>query len=218
MKFSSQTIQILKNFAAINQNILLRPGSEIATLSTGKNIFAVATIAEEIPVEVPVYDLSSLLALLSLTDNPEIEFGEKSLTITKDSAEFEYFYSDPAIIVAPPQKKISIDEFFTFNLTKDDITTILKSAAVMSAPTLSIVSHNGKVVVKVGDPKTKASNSYKKPVGEFEAQFDVQVGIEHIKLIPENYTVVLSKKKFIHFRNEERGLKYWVAAQPTSVI
>jgi hypothetical protein len=218
MKFSAQTIQILKNFATINQNIMLRPGSELATISTGKNIFATATIAEEIPIEVPIYDLTNLLALLSLTQEPEIDFGEKSLIISKDGATFEYYYSSPDIIVAPPQKKIVVDEHFTFTLAKDDITTILKAAAVMSAPTLSFVTKGGKVFVTVGDPKTKSSNSYKKQIGESEHEFDVQIGVEMIKVIPENYTVALSKKKFIHFRNDERGLKYWLAAGPQSTI
>ena len=218
MKFSPQTLAVLKNFSGINQNVFLRKGNVISTINTGKSIFATATIAEEIPSDVPVYDLGSLLALLSLTDSPEIEFGEKSLIISKDGAEFEFFYSDPEILVFPPKKEINFPGFFTFTLSKDDVTTILKAAAVMSAPTMSIVSKSGKVMVKVGDPKVAASNSYKKVVGESDAEFNVQIAVEMLKIIPENYEVSLTKQKFINFKNTERGLVYWLAAAPQSVV
>ena len=65
MQISNETIQLLKNFAAINSNILIRKGKTLSTISTAKNIFAKATVAEDFPVEVPVYDLNSLLALLT---------------------------------------------------------------------------------------------------------------------------------------------------------
>jgi hypothetical protein len=229
MKFSSSTLATLKNFSAINQNILLREGSELTTISTGKNIFATAIIPETIPQECAIYDLNSFLALLSLTTEPEIEFGEKSMTITnKTGGEFEYYFSDPAIIVSPPQKKIVLDEHFVFNITKEEVTTMLKAAAVMSVPNLSIIAKSGKVFLTVGDPKVAASNSYKKQIGsttedgtftptDFEGEdFNVTVAVENIKIIPNNYQVTISKKKLIHFSNE--SVKYWIAASPQSVI
>lgn len=218
MKFSQRTISLLKNFAQINQNILLREGSTIATISTGRNIFAVAPIAEEIPVETPIYDLNGLLALLTLNNDADVEFGETSLKINNGGAEFEFYYSDPSIIVAPPQKTIVVDEHYVFEFTKDDITLIQKSAAILSAPTLSIVSKNGVVSVIVGDPKTSGSNSYKKAVGEFDEDFNVELSIDAFKPIPDTYRAVLSKKKFLHLANEEHGQKYWYACAPTSVI
>ena len=91
MQISNETIQLLKNFAAINSNILIRKGKTLSTISTAKNIFAKATVAEDFPVEVPVYDLNSLLALLTLMENQDVEFGEKSLTISKNDGKFEEY-------------------------------------------------------------------------------------------------------------------------------
>lgn len=218
MKFSSTTIQILKNYAAINQNIMFRPGSEIATIATGKNVFATAQVEEEFPCEVPIYDLSSFLGILTLNQDADVDFGETFMTISKDGVEFTYYYSDPSIIVAPPQKKINVDEHYVFNLSKEDITMIAKASAILSAPVLSIVAKSGKVSIVVNDPKTKGSNTFKKVVGEFDGEFNVEIGIDIFRPLHENYEVVLSKKKFIHLRNEERGMKYWYAASPQSVI
>lgn len=218
MQFSTETIQVLKNFAGINSNILIREGSVLSTISTSKTIFARATVKEEFPMEFAIYDLTSLLALLTLTENQEIEFGEKSLKVSKDNGEFEYFYSDPSIIVSPPNKKLSFDEHFVFNMSKEDLVMITKAASIVEAPSLCFVSSGGKVVLSVGDPNTPASNSYKKTVGEFDQDFNVILSVDNLKVIPEAYEIVLSKKKFVHMRNEERGLAYWLAAEPKSVI
>jgi hypothetical protein len=218
MQISAATLAVLKNFAQINTNILVREGNELRTISTMKDIFAVAKVEETFEKEFAIYDLTSLLALLTLNENQEVEFGELSLKISKDNGEFEYYYADPSIIVAPPNKNVTVDEHFVFSLTKEELTTIIKAAAIISAPTISFTAKNGTVTLSVGDPKTAASNSFKKAVGESEHDFNVQLAVGNLKVIPDNYEVVLSKKKFVHFRNEERGLKYWLAAEPVSVI
>src|ERR1700693_4534595 len=164
MKFSPETLQILKNFATVNTNILIHPGSQLATIATGKNVFATAIVKEEFPVEIAIYDLGSLLGLLTINPDAEVEFGDKSLTITNGTAQFTYFYSDPSIIVSPPQKTITLDEHYKFSLAKEDITTLLKAAAIMSSPMLTVTAKNGVVSINVGDPKTRASNNYKQVV------------------------------------------------------
>ncbi len=98
MQISNDTIQVLKNFATINSNLMIRKGKRLATISTAKNIFAKAEVAEEFPVELAIYDLNSLLALLTLMENQNVEFGEKSLTISKDNGKFEYFYASQNIL------------------------------------------------------------------------------------------------------------------------
>ena len=40
MNLSTDTIDVLKNFSNINQNILVKPGKTVQTISTMKNILA----------------------------------------------------------------------------------------------------------------------------------------------------------------------------------
>ena len=44
MKLSNQTISVLKNFASINQNLVIKEGNEITTMSAMKNIVAKAEV------------------------------------------------------------------------------------------------------------------------------------------------------------------------------
>ena len=219
MKLSNETLALLKNFASINTNIMFRPGSTISTMSSVKTVFAVAKVAETFPKEVAIYDLNSLLSLLTLMENQEIEFNDNSLSITKDQGKFEYFYSRPEIIVAPPAgKSIEFDNHFQFKLTAEDVQIINKAAAITSAPHIFITSKNQSVTISVADRKNKTANSYTKQVGTCMVDFDVFIGVELFKIIPDAYTVTVSKKKLIHFKHHSKDLEYWLACDPESVV
>ena len=57
MNLSNDTIAIFKNFANINQNILVKPGKKLNTISTMKNILATADVKEDFEQEFAIYDL-----------------------------------------------------------------------------------------------------------------------------------------------------------------
>ena len=82
MKVSDQTLELLKNFSEINTNILVKPGSELSTISTMKNILAKATITESFDKQFAIYDLSELLGIVSAIDKPDIDMSnEKFMTV-----------------------------------------------------------------------------------------------------------------------------------------
>ena len=79
MKISNDTLSVLKNFAGVNTNILIREGNVLSTISAGKNIFARATVAERFDREFAIYDLNSLLGLLTLMEDTDVAFGDESI-------------------------------------------------------------------------------------------------------------------------------------------
>ncbi len=60
MQLSEKTIGILKNFATINQSILIKDGSNINTMSVQKNVLASAVVEESFPQEFGIYDLNEI--------------------------------------------------------------------------------------------------------------------------------------------------------------
>lgn len=218
MKISKSTLDVLKNYASINTNILVREGNTLATISTGKNIFSRATVSETFDREFAIYDLNSLLSLLTLMEDTDVEFGEDSITISKDRSEFEYYYADPSIVVSAPDKTIEVDDFYSFTVTADDVNMIMKAAAIVSAPMLSVVAKDGQVTLSVGDPSTPRSNTFRNIIGETDKQFDCRLAIENFKIIPGDYKVTLSQKKFMFLDSTSKEMKYWLALEPSSVI
>jgi hypothetical protein len=215
MKFGNETIQILKNFATINPNMVFKQGNTLATINAAKSIFARVKIEETIPREFSIYELNSLLQILSFSENQEIEFGDKSLTISNDMGSFEYFYCSIAIS-SPPEKEVKIDPLFSFTLTAKDIQSITKVAGLLAAPNLSIVSKSGKVSMKIGDKKMDASNSFHKVIGTFDQDFSADIATENLKLIPDDYEVKLSKKLACEFSSKNSSMVYLIALEPTS--
>ena len=57
MKLSEATTNVLKNFSDINQNILVKQGNVLNTMSTMKNIIGEAQIEESFEREFGIYDL-----------------------------------------------------------------------------------------------------------------------------------------------------------------
>jgi len=218
MKISTGTLDILKNFATINTNILVRQGNTLSTISTGKNIFARAVISESFPKEFAIYDLNSLLSLLTLMEDTNIDFQDESLKVSRGTSVFQYYYADPNIIVGAPDKIIEVDNFFQFDITKDDVDMILKAAAITAAPMLCVVGKDGEVVVTVSDPSTSNSNNFRQVIGATDKEFDARLAIENFKVIPLSYSVTISQKKFMFLESSKGELKYWLALERSSQI
>ena len=77
MNINQNTLNILKNFSNINTNILIKPGKELSTISTMRNIFAKASIDETFDTEFGIYDLNEFLAVLSGISKPNLNLGDK---------------------------------------------------------------------------------------------------------------------------------------------
>ena len=60
-----------KNFSEINQNLLVKEGNTLSTISVMKNILADAEVSESFPKECGIYDLNDFLAKVSVHDDFE---------------------------------------------------------------------------------------------------------------------------------------------------
>jgi hypothetical protein len=220
MKLCNETIQILKNFAMINPNMVFREGKKLATVNVAKSIFATAQIEEEIPQKFGIYELNSLLQILSFSDDQDIDFGDKSMVIKNDSGAFEYFYCS-VNLPEPPTKEVEFEPFFQFDLTSKDIQTISKIMALLAAPTLSIVSEKGTVTMRIGDKKNSTANNFNRVIGKCKDDFQCDLATENFKLMPNDYKVTIAKKPglAVEFRTTKgKQMVYILAVEPTSKI
>jgi hypothetical protein len=122
------------------------------------------------------------------------------------------------VIVAAPDKTIELDSYFEFKLSAEEVNMLMKAAAITGAPTISIVSADEKVVLVVGDKKNDTANTYRKTIGDAKNDFECHVAVENFKIIPGAYTVTVSKKKLLHFKNSAKELEYFIAMEPDSSI
>ena len=220
MNLSDNTLGILKNFAGINNSILVKEGNQLRTISVMKNILAEAEIPEEFPRQFGVYDLNQFLNGLSLHSDPNLDFTEQSyLTISEGRRKVKYFFADPQVIIAPPEKEITLPtEDVCFQLESITLEKLLKAAAVYQLPDLCAVSENGTIKLVVHDKKNDTSNEFAIVVGETDRNFSFNFKIENIKIIPGAYDVVISSKLLSRFVNNKLNLTYYIALEPDSTF
>ena len=220
MKLSDQTLNILKNFAGINNSILVKQGAQLRTISVAKNILAEASIDEDFPRDFAVYDLNQFLNGLSLHQDPDLDFAEESyLNIREGKRRVKYFYADPQVIISPPDKQITLPtEDVHFQLESTSLDKLLKAAAVYQLPDLSAVGGDGVVKLVVRDKKNDTSNEYSIVVGETDKTFSFNFKVENIKIIPGAYDVSVSSKLLSRFTNSQFNLTYYIALEPDSTF
>ena len=220
MKLSDNTLNVLKNFAGINNSILVKEGNKLRTISVAKNILAEADIPEEFPRDVAIYDLNQFLNGLGLHSDPDLDFSPESYIAIKEwTRRVKYFYADPQVITAPPEKEINLPtEDVCFQLDSTALDKLLKAAAVYQLPDLSAVGEAGVVKLVVRDKRNDTSNEYAVVVGETTKNFTFNFKVENIKIIPGAYDVVVSSKLLSKFSNTRYDLKYYIALEPDSTF
>ena len=220
MKLSDNTLTILKNFAGINNSILVKEGTKLRTISVAKNILAEADIKEEFPRDFAIYDLNQFLNGLSLHQDPDLDFKEDTyLSIREGKRRVKYFFADPNVIISPPEKEINLpSEDVCFQLDSASLEKLVKAAAVYQLPDLSAVGEAGVIKLVVRDKKNDTSNEYAIVVGETDQEFTFNFKVENIKIIPGAYDVVVSSKLLSQFTNTKYNLTYYIALEPDSTF
>ena len=220
MKLSDNTLTILKNFAGINNSILVKEGTKLRTISVAKNILAEADIKEEFPRDFAIYDLNQFLNGLSLHQDPDLDFQQDSyLSIKEGKRRVKYFFADPNVIISPPEKDIQLpSQDVCFQLDSTSLEKLVKAAAVYQLPDLSAIGESGVIKLVVRDKKNDTSNEYAIVVGETDDEFTFNFKVENIKIIPGAYDVVVSSKLLSQFTNTKYNLTYYIALEPDSTF
>ena len=220
MKLSDNTLNVLKNFAGINNSILVKEGNKLRTISVAKNILAEAEIKEEFPRQFGIYDLNQFLNGLGLHQSPELDFENDGHVVIKEGKmRSKYFFADPNVIITPPDKEITLPtEDVSFELSTQQLDKLLKAAGIYQLPDLAVIGEAGVVKLLVRDKKNDTSNTFAVTVGETDKVFSFNFKIENIKILPGTYEVVVSQKLLSKFTNKDCDLRYYIALEPDSTF
>ena len=214
MKFSSDTLSVLKNFSTINPSIVFKPGSVVRTISPQKTVMAAATIDETVETQAGVYDLSRFLSTLALFDNPDVDFGQDRFTIKGGRSELRYTYTSESLMVTPPEKDIVVpDPEVSVNIKWQDIESVRQAAGVLQLPEIAFIGDGNTITMSAVDSKTSTADNYNTVVAEGVSTdpFNMIIKTDNLKLVPADYEVTLSSKGMAHFKSSK--VQYWVAIE-----
>ena len=220
MELSENTLQILKNYAGINSNIVFNEGNNIQTISEAKNVLSAASTVEDFPQDFGIYDLNEFLNVLGLVDVPNLSF-EKDYVLISDSSgrsKVKYFFSDPDMLTSPSKKIVMPQCEVQFTLDANTLSRIKRAAAALGHDEVSITPGNGHLTLSVVDSKNATSNTFAIDIaGNYPADpFNFVISISNLKIIPGDYNVAISSKLISEFSNNELGVSYWIALEKSS--
>ena len=221
MKLSEHTVDVLKNFATINQNLVIKEGSTLTTMSAMKNIVAKAEVEESFDKEVAIYDLNEILASISLFSSPVLEFNEGFVTIKEENNpknSLKYFYSDPSVVTSPNKTITMPSKEVSFTLGGEDLNKLKRAAGVIGAPDLVLEKKSADVFLTVKDKKNYTANTFSIDVDTVEdgSDFKFFFKVENLKVMDGDYDVDISSKNISHLASSNKDVEYWVALEPES--
>ena len=221
MKVSDTTINLLRNYANINQSIEFREGKILKTVSPLNTILASVEIEEEFPRTFPIYELNRFLGTLALFQNPELDFTDNGVTISDSNHEATYRYcGSSSMFQTPPDKDITFPEpEVEFQLTQELFRKTINAANTLGLPEIVVEGDGSEIKLLVSDTGNVSSDNFSTKVGLTDKIFRMIFKTENFSTNAEGaYNVSLSTKRISHFKREGDSLQYWIALEQNSTF
>jgi len=228
MNLSNETVEVLKNFAAINSNIAFTTDNTLRTVAVSRNVMAKASVSESFPYEFGVYDLPEFLSALSMFEEPNLSFdnNKKFVTVTNanGSSSIKYFFSDVSNLVTAKNDPKMPDVAVSFELTGSQLNSIRKASGALKAdqlvikPTLIGSQNDAGVELIVTDVKNPTSNEFKLSVKtdiNNDTEFEFVLNIGNFKFsMCDSYKFEISSKLIASVTAVDT--QYWLALEKSS--
>lgn len=217
MKFSKNTLDLLKNFSGINTSIIVKPGNEISTVNNAKTIVAFAKVPEDFPVQFAIYDLNNFISTVNLFDEPNVEFDTNSMTITGGASKCSYGYAEESVIASPKKRVTFPGGEVEFDLPKDTFDRIMKASSTLGLPMLSVTKDDkNNIVLRAIDPKNPNANAFSVVVGQdlSSNEYNFLIQTDLMKMVRADYKVSISSKFLCRF--DAQDIEYFVAIEKSS--
>lgn len=218
MKLSSETIEILENFAKINTNLRIVKGNVLQTVGEPASIFARATLKETFPINYGIYDLKQFLNTIAMFKDPDLNFTEEVLTIVDSSdpsIHTEYYAADESILTKIPNVKQLPTPNAMFNLTGANIKRLERASSTLNCNNLRIHTADGKILAVVYDKSGAIKNTFTIVLEtDYDgASFDARIDIKKMTIIDGDYTCSYYNGKCVHFVNKDKEIEYLLSVE-----
>jgi len=223
MELNEKTLNVLKNFSGINQNLLIQEGNTIKTISEARNVVATAVVEEQFPQKFGIYDLNEFIGVLGLVDEPNLKFAEESVTVSDSTgrSKVKYFFS-PEETLTSPTKDVNMPEpDVSFTLDNETLNKLKRAASTLGHSNVSITPSGGGILsLSIVDNENSTSNTYSIDIdGEYSSSdFNFIISIANLRILPGDYEVKLSRKLITEFKHKELNVRYWIAVEKTSTF
>lgn len=210
MLLDEKTIAVLSNFQTINQSIVIKPGNRLRTMSASEAVMAQAIVPTEFKDELYIYDLSKLLAILSLAKDNELYREDKDLVVVQGKSRMKYRLADPVLIKAMSDGELKFPApEIEFALPWSVLSNAIKAMQILKFNEISFSGDGEKLYVAAINMKVPDDNSYSTELGETKKVFNCIVELDKLKVVASDYYVRISSKGLVHLKGDT--IEYYIA-------
>lgn len=216
MKLTDNTLTILKNFANINESIIIAKGTKQRTIDRDDAIMAEAEVDIDFPRNFGIYDLRNFLMNVSTLGNPEVTFYENYMEINDGNIRLNYYYSAQNLIYSPPEDAdIAIENpDVQFELSNTNFQRLIRVSDLNGLQILGVIGKDGEILLQSVEEKQDSSTTATMKIAEYDGkEFKISFKISNLKLIPQDYTVKINLDGVALFENKDKTLRYFVALE-----
>lgn len=222
MKLSQDTLDILKNFAQINGNLVVNAGSNLRTISVSRTMMAEAVVTESFPVSFGIYNLTELLGVIKMLGDTDadIDFGATEMTIRSKNGRVRYVYTDPTLLVHNTKNINMPKEDFSFVMEQDALDRCLRAQSTIGVGDLEFSGEAGKNLnIHVFDRANPSSHRFTVALDDpVQSNFSALIKLGNLKVMPSTYHISLSSKRLSKWVSTSRQLTYYVALEAESTF
>jgi hypothetical protein len=220
MKLSKETLSVLKQFATINTNIVIKPGTKFSTMSASKDIMSEFEGSDQFDKQISIFNLNEFLGVVGSFESPELDLDDKFLTVKEDKQKVKYIYADESLLTTP-SKSINMPKAeVVFDLSASQFAKIQKMAAVLAVEDLAFIGDGKKIIARVFDSKNPTGNQFDIDLETKTAEtFNALFKVEKMKLLNEqDFNVEISSKKISKFTCTGIKLTTFIAVETSSTF
>ena len=174
VELSKATIDTMKKLSILNMTLKIMPDTNVLKSKTQNGVMnCTAPIDEIFPCEFNIYDLREFISVLSLIEEPVLDFSKKSsVTIhSKDKKQkIRYIEADPAFIDSYPNKESSLSSVdFFVDVEEQSFKSILTAANTMKLEYVGFVGDGetiSLVAFSMREGDEQETNEYSVNLGE----------------------------------------------------
>lgn len=225
MKFTNETMEILKNFAGIQPSIIFEPGQKIRAVHRDITVLAEADIPETLTKECAIYDLPYFLRQFSVFQEgaPDLEWGENSVILSDKLIKMKFVYTDAEIakrrITSAKGKTIPMEnEKIKLDLSEKQFSEIRHGMATTGLPHVAICADGSKQFIQLLDCDNDTTNTWEMTLGVATETYSMVFRVANWCFMPRDYKVVISVNDkgmgLAHFKADK--LQYWTTTEVNS--
>jgi gp45 sliding clamp, C terminal len=218
MKLSSETLNVLHNFATINSNLEFKKGKVLKTISPGKGILATATLGDEFEDDFCVVDLNQFLVVYNLNKETELHLTEKDIVFKAGRSKINYRKTERSNCILPPEKELVLPSVeLEIKISEQDFVSIMKSASVLKSSHIIVETDkdNKNVLLTACDPSDDSAHVNSIHLGENTTgvEFEFAFSVDNMRMITGEYDLKVCSKGLAQFKNTKVNIEYFVAME-----